>query len=525
MKHISLHAVNNLYTCAGHSTIHKHKVYHEHFQALCFAISRLQFKLGELVQDDDWKEFLREVKCYRFLLNAAPLPVNFHVTELISSMQTNIIRCRYSYPNYVEYMKGIIDQLSILSELHDNPLLDIIERLVICDKPQFFAILLKEAYLIPLVEDVVIGLKPHNIELVNQYQLRGSQYYDQLLVIGPSQWHPEYILSSPRAMKVHLIRYNWVPDTWTSHEVFVRPFIEEKPSLGTKRDVEDKYYPTHNDIVEIHEYNGEDIIPEINWKQVSSKLIKQTQDDHNQELLLAKLYLLAGNYAVFLEADEDTKIFVLDLDADEEDEDEEVQEVKRISISKVRSGMYLLLRTEGGGDYIVQVADRMLQSDAAVVRAKQAHWKSLLRKVVETKGLFQVSLDLIDCGSEHANEVNVRNWMSSKSICPRDDKDFQAILWLVGLHDKEQEYQSAAEQIKKAHRQAGFHIRNLLLEQVMKADLGELHRKGHMNFELSEVEGGSLTAFRIEHISPDISPIPASRIGHPAAVGDIKWFK
>jgi hypothetical protein len=153
----------------------------------------------------------------------------------------------------------------------------------------------------------------------------------------------------------------------------------------------------------------------------------------------------------------------------------------------------------------------------------QEHWKGLLRRAVSTKGLLAVSIELLDYESRRANETNVRNWMSSRSIRPQDDEDFRAIMRLIGLEGKEQEYQDAAEQIESAHKKAGFYIREQLLTQVEKANLKELHKRGFLDFELPEADGGSLTAFRIEHISPEIFSIPISRTGHPASIKDLPW--
>jgi len=512
----------------GYNMVYKHKVSHEYFRAFHFAVSQLEHKLGDLAEDDFWKELLREVKYYRFIISAAPVPVNYGITKLRSSMKANIIKCSYSYPNYVEYLKDIVNKLSILSELNDNPLLNTIEELMVSDKPQYFALLLKESYLIPLVKDVATNLKKDNIEIVNSYQLKGSQCYNELLIVGPSYWYPNYILNSPRATKVHLIRYAWMPDKWMPQAIFVRPYIKEQLSLSRRKGVKEEFDSEQQNIAEVSEYDMSNIVLEINWKQISNRFIRHTPDDHNQELLPAKLYLLAGNFAVFLAVDEDTKVFVLDLDDEEEDEDEEdekAHEVKHIPIFKVRSGTYLLLRTEGGGeDYILVVADKMLQPDTTSVRAKQSLWKTSLKNAVATRGLFQTCCDLIDCGSEHANEINVRNWMSSKTIRPRDDRDFRAILRFVGLSNQEHEYQEAAKRIKTAHKKAGNHIRKMLIEQVMKANLEELYSKGYMDFELPEAEGGSLTAFRIEHISPEVYQIPSLRIGRPIAAHDKHIF-
>ncbi len=466
MKYISIRAASNLYIGMGYNTIHRHKVYHAAFREFCMMTAKLEHDLGEDIQDDYWKEVLREIKYYRFLLNAAPLPMNLQAAKLLSFMKDNLRRCGYSFPYFVPYIKKMIDMLSILSDLPDNPLLETIAELVSHQEHQTVALLLKESRFFPLVEDVLTtypALK--HIELVNLIQLRDEHCYNQLLIIGPRRWYPGYVFRSPRAKEVNFIHYSWLSDREPAHPIFVKPYTQ---------------------------------------KQLTGSQSELTVDSYMQE---------DDNPDESHEEDED------------EDEDEgELQQIKRISLSRIRPDVFLLLRTEGGGDYIVPIADRILGEKAQDLRMMQEHWKELLRRAVSTKGLLVVCSKLLfDYGSKRASETNVRNWMSSRTIRPQYDEDFRAIMRLLGLENKEYEYQDTAKQIESAHRKAGFYIRQQLLNQVANADLRELHKKGFMDFELPEADGGSLTAFRIEHISPEVSYIPVSRVGRPITMKDLPW--
>ena len=524
MKHISIREANNLYISMGYGTIHKHKVHHVAFRDFCMTIVKLERDLDDQhIQDDFWNGFLREVKYYRFLLHAAPLPVSTYTAGLLLTMQDKIKQCHYIFPNFVAQVQSMFDILSILSSLNDNPLLDTLAELVPLDEHYPVGLLLKEAYLFSAVEKLleVHPLLKH-VELVNQYQLRGPQCYRNLFVIGPSYWYPEYILRSPRSKDVHLIRYNWLTDRWKPSPIFERPFTLQQSSKSNNKLVEVTHVLEHDDQEVLYASKEQDILPEINWSHITARLLRQVVDDSNQELVPARLYLLANDQSVFLDAGEDARAFVLDLEVDE-DEEEELQQVKRVQLSKIRPGMFLVLRTEGGGDYIISVADKMLREKAVHLRAMQEEWKALLRKAVLTKGALTVSVELLDFGSQRANEVNVRYWMSSRSIRPQDDKDFRAILRLTNLQHKAQEYLDAAKQIKYAHNRAGFYIRDQLLKQVEIADFQELHRNGFLSFELPESYGGSLTALRLENISPESFTIPASRIGRLTKIKGLSW--
>jgi hypothetical protein len=145
---------------------------------------------------------------------------------------------------------------------------------------------------------------------------------------------------------------------------------------------------------------------------------------------------------------------------------------------------------------------------AVDVRARQSHWKELLADYVRRVGMQDACSALERRGATHANETNVRNWQNKRTIRPEYDEDFNAVLKLTELGASASDYRQAMKLIDNAHQRAGQRIRELLLAQVDGADLHELHRLGRMDFELSDAGSGSLTAFRVEDLSPACSRCP-----------------
>src|SRR5262249_46693927 len=153
------------------------------------------------------------------------------------------------------------------------------------------------------------------------------------------------------------------------------------------------------------------------------------------ELADARMFSLEGETSVFLDASDSARALIVDPEADEDGRGQ-ARRLRRISVSHIEPGMYLLLRTSGGGDYIIPVADKLLGAEAKPKRATQEHWKGSLREEVNRSGLFPACIALLDLGSIRADENNVRNWMSNRTIHPDDKLDFEAIMKLVGLQDK-----------------------------------------------------------------------------------------
>ena len=186
-----------------------------------------------------------------------------------------------------------------------------------------------------------------------------------------------------------------------------------------------------------------------------------------------------------------------------------------VPLNDLRAGTYVILRTGGGGDYIVAEADlHFLGERASEVRAAQQRWKSLLREKVTKTSLIEVSLQLIEMGSSTADEMNVRNYMSPRSIRTRSPEDFRAIMRVVGLGDDWERYWDMMGEIDNAHRHAGHRIRKQLLKRLVELDLNELERIGYMEMTLPGVDAGSLSVFRVVDVSPDTELVPIHRLGH-----------
>ncbi|HAA29659.1 MAG TPA: hypothetical protein DCE56_20660 [Cyanobacteria bacterium UBA8553] len=422
---------------------------------------------------------------------------------MLESLQKHLSLCKSIYPNFTDEANNIFNQFIILSKSDDNPLLDSLAELQLTSGK--VACLLKESRLIPAVESLLSEKRLlRKIELLVPSQLRGRTCYKRLVILGPTRWFPEYVFNAPRASDIQVIHYNWIRDKWKPEPVFIGsvnvPKSEFLPILKPEK-VKDTI---DNEVVANHLEPEEIMLPSINWNQITNNLVHSSLAslDSEDEDTEARLFLLEGGDAVFLDAD--AKAMVINLEEDEP--------VKRIAVADIEPGMFVLLRTSSGGDYIIPLADRILGENAQRTRELQNEWKTLLRQKVKSIGLPAVSENLVKLGSRLANVNNVRHWMLNSSIKPRDDKDFEAILRFVGLENRLNQFSDAAYKLNSAHSQAGKYIRKLLLKQVCQSDLQQLQQLGRMDFKLDEVDSGNITAFRVVDIDSELRMISASKI-------------
>ncbi len=521
MSVLSLDATNRIYSTAGAATIKRHTVSHKGFHQFSRAVRLFEHELGENVDDSHWHSYLSRLRRYRFSLCAAPLPFSWHDSNARISLeeleQLVLDRSPLLYPSQAAMARDLWYLWRALTELDENPILEAIRGLLPEPGKGRAVIVVKGPRLVPAAEEVLRtadGLLSET-RVMAAGELGPEVIADCMVVVGAPRWFPGHVFSVPRADEVHYVTYRWVAGRYTADPVFSGGVTGGHGGGGVPAEEADEEAPGDG-----WEFQADELIPSLNWGVVRDRIGKSetTEDDHD-EIVKAKLLVLCGELATFVEVSDGGAVMVIDLEEEDERDEEEEDgagqgRIWKPKATELRPGMFVLLRTEGSGDYVVPVANIIMKEPLATkARASQTKWKSLLRIKVWSRGLVEACCDLIDLGSDKANETNVRNWMSPRSIRPNADSDFFAIIKYVGLEGEYSDIAGYANAIRRAHLQAGQVIRRQLLAQVKAADLGVLRRSGQMEFELPDADGGSFTALRVEEIVREEFEVLASRLG------------
>ncbi len=514
MTPVSLAAADCIYACGADRSYTVHYARHARFRAFSLALAQMDRALGETASDDFWRDWLRQLRRYRFDVSAAPLPFDHPAAILeaqLSSLQARLVECDALFPDFAPPARALIEKLRDLVVAGDNPLVQALKRLFPDGPEQATAILVKESRLIPAAESV-LEMDPHlrEITVISAQQLRGATCYSRIAVIGRAGWFPDYVFMAPRARVIDIIQFDWLDARWEPSTGFA---AGDKAAIPTFTQGEPGGLAPEQDSDTV------DVIPPVDWDAIVATSKAQYRSEFKQEKTPARLVLLNGGLAVYLDGDEQATVTVIDADQDGG------AAVKRVLVRQIEPGTFVLLRTEGGGDYIVPVADQIMGAQAVPARALQSRWKDLLADYVRRAGMQDTCRALERRGATHANETNVRNWQNKRKIRPEHDEDFTAILKLTELGASASDYRQAMKLIDNAHQRAGQRIRELLLAQVNGANLHDLHQLGRMEFELSDAGSGSLTAFRVEGLSPDVFPVPASLLGRPFDSEGTAWHE
>ena len=525
MKLLSLDSVDVVYDCARLAEIEVRNIDHAEFHRFCLSLRAFEGTLGEMARDDYWKPFLRSLRRYRFDMSSTPLPFKYAIgqrSDLAELLRRQLAHCHSIFPQFADKAFELIDRVLALQDSPSNPVLTACAKISEISEGDL-AILIKEPRLVPQVEQF-LGQEPSSgiMEVISTSQLRGHFCYSNLIVIGPARWYDDYVFRSPRAHRIYIVKYRWITDVVPSREVFTG---SQKSSISGSVDFGEAVSTISGgtSVSPGNSLTPEEFLPSINWDDVlrivSPGAVGQPgHTDSDEEYATARLFQLEGEIVVPLDSTENSSATVLDLN------EEEANPVRRIPVTNIEPGMFLLMRKGGGGEYIVSVADRILGDLSDRARELQRDWKNHLRRRVREDGLLQVIGELKRHGSRRASQGNVRNWMSYRSIKTEDQRDFRAVMDLTGLADRFDDYWKTMTLIDSAHRKAGQFIRRQLLAQVRKADFQVLEKLGRMDFDLHRDAGVNLTAIRVKGVHLHTIEVDVVRLGRPFEMDGNLWL-
>jgi len=376
-----------------------------------------------------------------------------------------------------------------------------IEKQIASQSGKNIAFVIKPARLAMPVQDELAS-NGFQITVVTENQLRHASTYDALYFFGAGRWYPAFGFSAPRAPSIQIVRYSLLNDGPPDEATFVKPF-----KTAPSNSIAIKSEPKPTDFFGVE---PDEVLPKLDLSSILNHRALHGDEQHfdqGSEPIEAIALLLDQELAVFIPSSDGATEHVVDIREDAE------KLLHRVPTAELEPGMAVLVRTEGGGDYIVDAANRIMSNEAEELRRRQRTWKRQLRDVVADIGLAGAVAKLSESGSKIASPQNVRNWMSFRSIRTQDKKDFEAIFTIIGSEDSADVEWNAMSVIDAAHRHAGRLIRRRLLEQVEGTDLSALQRDGRQDFALpGEVGGGSLTAARIVAISSETIEVHPSKI-------------
>lgn len=482
------------------------------FEEFSLGVNALERVLAEDKDDDFWIEVRRILRRARSAVSATPLPfchLSLGLKRSCHDIAPLVARADAQYTDEpVRMLEQVVALLESLAVSPNNPLG---ERVVALGSgAREIGLLLPIARYKESVLRFIRSIGSlSGVNVLTPQELADCRRpYAGLLVTGSLQWyrHDRHVVVSPRAHVVHMLRWEWIRDSLPDTTFFAAS------RLGQCVQADSPPAPCTRSAT----LDAADLAPQIDWAALSNKFADE-KGSASGESVEAIVLLLAGHRAVAVSGARGTIHIV----------EPELNGPKRIRESEVNDlevGDFVLLRSQGGGDLVVEVANQELGKSATSLRALQNEWKAALRARVAASTYSSVVSQLHRLGAVRASPQNLRNWMSPRSLKTANIEDFVGIMKLIGREGEINRFWDAMNLLDNAHRRAGHSIRRMLISVVADADLRLLDTEGVMEFELKAKDGGRLTAIRVEAIAPDPIQVGENRIGRLVSAGDL-WLE
>lgn len=495
---------NDVYECSANATIQWSSIKFSELQVFTRAVQDLINSLGKLDENDYWFDFQRKIRIFRFTIIACPLSESL-LKEKLANFLVHLRETKdnflQSHPNAATQYENLIFSGEKLQAIQVSRLLTALADEIRNNKDTGSTLVLVcEPRFIIDAEKSLQSAGIRNVDIASPSYLKSDVSYKHILIIGPTRWFPPFVFSAPRAKIIRLLKFAWIRDNWKHQMVFINPLIQ-KPSKLMQTTIEES--PDHM------EMDAASLLPPaFNFKFTQNQVVTAGSGHNDIDYINARLYLLEDDWVVPLNADDEASVLVINL-ADT------VQPVRKMKVAEIEPGIFILIRTTGGGDFIIPVADQIMGPLSEKARKCQREWKSRLREKIVENGYDWTIKQLKSFGSPRANYINTRNWMFDRSIKTEYREDFNAIMRLTGLEAESEANWKLMSMIDGAHRQAGRKIGKMLIEKVKNSDLKANKKSGKIDFELEKESNISITAFQVREISPDVIKLPHWQIGNP----------
>jgi len=267
MKIASIEDITSIYGHAETVSMQWRSIKLPELKGFSLGVERLVNAVGDLDQDTHWGKFMRRLRQFRFSCMATAYSKNFfeqNLDAILADLSRNENMFGLSYPDarpayqtlkfYANRLRGV-DLAQILSE--------IVKDYTVNGKKRTLVLVCQTRY-VSDSEQALTDAGLGNWSVTSPAYLRDDIAFEQMLVIGPTRWFPEYVFTAPRANNIHVIKYSWIRDSWKHKTAFLSPMKSKAGRILQMVSDDD----LSNDLVDADVL----IPPEFNFQSIRNKV-------------------------------------------------------------------------------------------------------------------------------------------------------------------------------------------------------------------------------------------------------------
>lgn len=216
---------------------------------------------------------------------------------------------------------------------------------------------------------------------------------------------------------------------------------------------------------------------------------------------------------------------VLEVSSALDSKDESTKGFSRVPVSELAPGNLVILRTSGGQDFLIEVADQLMAAAGdGDLRSRAFDWKPPLREALESVGSAAIVGRLAQSGHGlKSGHGYIWYWTTADFVKPESEAMFyemMAILEDLGFTLKGGGALAASEsrwaamtRIFGYHISAGHVIRRLLMGKLQELAASGVNISSELRLTLPQSGAGELTVLRVAEVDNKAIQVPYNQTG------------